>query len=117
VRKSAVLSGIGITQRLLEERCRAVSVVNIEAGRVVAFVKLKDGRAVSVIKIIHSAPIRIIDRILLPSFVTCASAFPPSKVSRAVERLRGGSAQARQEGPPLPSSPSHRPVWVRAMRG
>jgi hypothetical protein len=46
VRKSAVLSGIGITQRLLEERCRAVSVVNIEAGRVVAFVKLKDGRAV-----------------------------------------------------------------------
>jgi hypothetical protein len=34
------LSGIRITQRLLEERCRAVSVVNIETGRVVAFVKL-----------------------------------------------------------------------------
>jgi hypothetical protein len=46
VRKSAVLSGIRITQRLLGERCRAVSVVNIETGRVVAFVKLKDGRAI-----------------------------------------------------------------------
>ena len=46
MRKSAVLSGIRITQRLLEERCRAVSVVNIETGRVVAFVKLKDGRAI-----------------------------------------------------------------------
>ena len=46
MRKSAVLSGIRITQRLLGERCRAVSVVNIETGRVVAFVKLKDGRAI-----------------------------------------------------------------------
>ena len=46
MRKSAVLSGIRITQRLLGERCRAVSVVNIEIGRVVAFVKLKDGRAI-----------------------------------------------------------------------
>jgi hypothetical protein len=46
VRTSAVLSGIRITQRLLEERCRAVSVVNIETGRAVAFVKLKDGRAI-----------------------------------------------------------------------
>jgi hypothetical protein len=34
------VSGIRITQRLLEERCRAVSVVKIETGRVVAFVKL-----------------------------------------------------------------------------
>ena len=34
MRKSAVLRGIRITQRLLEERCRAVSVVNIETGRV-----------------------------------------------------------------------------------
>ena len=40
------MSGIRITQRLLEERCRAVSVVNIETGRVVAFAKLKDGRAI-----------------------------------------------------------------------
>ncbi len=47
MRKSAVLSGIRITQRLLGERCRAVSVVNIETGRVVAFVKLKDGRAIN----------------------------------------------------------------------
>ena len=41
------MSGIWITQRLLGERCRAVSVVNIETGRVVAFVKLKEGRAIN----------------------------------------------------------------------
>jgi hypothetical protein len=46
VRKSAVLSGIRITGRLLEERCRAVSVVNIEIGRGVALAKLKDLRAI-----------------------------------------------------------------------
>jgi hypothetical protein len=34
------LSGIRITQRLLEERRPALSVVNIETGRVVAFVNL-----------------------------------------------------------------------------
>jgi hypothetical protein len=43
VRKTALLSGIRINQRVLEERCRAVLVVNIETGRVVAIVKLKDG--------------------------------------------------------------------------
>jgi hypothetical protein len=41
----------------------------------------------SVIKIIQSAPIGIIDRTSLSSVVTCASAFPSSRVSRAVERL------------------------------
>ena len=46
MRNSAVLSGIRITPRLLEERRCAVPVVNIETGRVVAFVKLKDGRAI-----------------------------------------------------------------------
>jgi hypothetical protein len=46
VRTSAVVSGIRITERLFEERCHAVSVVNIETGRVVAFVQLKDRRAI-----------------------------------------------------------------------
>ena len=40
VRQSAVFSGIPIAEGLFEKRFRAVSVVNIETGRVVAFVKL-----------------------------------------------------------------------------
>ena len=46
LRQSAVFSGIQITERPLEERCRAVWVVNIETGRLVAFVKIEDGRAI-----------------------------------------------------------------------
>ena len=46
VRKIALFNGIPITERPLEERCRAVRVINIQTGRVVAFEKLKDGRAI-----------------------------------------------------------------------
>jgi len=46
VRQSAVFSGVQITERPLEERCRAVRVVNLETGRVVQFVKFEDGRAI-----------------------------------------------------------------------
>jgi hypothetical protein len=46
VRQSAVFSGIPITEGLLEERCRAVWVINIETGRLVAFVNIEDGRAI-----------------------------------------------------------------------
>ena len=46
MRQSAVFSGIPITEGLLEERCRAVWVVNIETIRVVAFVKFEDARAI-----------------------------------------------------------------------
>jgi hypothetical protein len=46
VRQSAVFSGIPITEGLFEERCRAVSVVNIETIRVAAFVKFEGARAI-----------------------------------------------------------------------
>ena len=44
VQQVAVLSGIPIAERPLEERCRRASVVNIESGRAVAFVMFEDGR-------------------------------------------------------------------------
>ncbi len=47
MRQSAVSNGIPITGGLLEERCRAVWVVNIEPIRVVAFVKFEDARAIN----------------------------------------------------------------------
>jgi hypothetical protein len=46
VRHSAVVSGIPITEGLLEEGRRAVWVVNIETGPLVACVIFEDGRAI-----------------------------------------------------------------------
>jgi hypothetical protein len=43
---SADFSGIPITERPIEERCRAVWVINIEPGLVVACVIFEDGRAI-----------------------------------------------------------------------
>jgi hypothetical protein len=67
---------IPITERPLEERFRAVWVVNIDTGRAVAFVKFEDGLAIKQgaiyleslipkVRLEPTAPLR--DRILSPA--------------------------------------------------
>jgi hypothetical protein len=75
---SADFSGIPITERPIEERCRAVWVIKIEPGLVVACVIFEDGRDAKNIKQV----------VKQENFIYAWENLDPRRAQRSIERKR-----------------------------